>query len=726
MNQQRVPSYQYQVGGSLPTNAPTYVNREADNQLYQALRQGEFCYVLNSRQMGKSSLRVQTMQRLQTDDFACVAIDITNIGTADTSAEQWYAGIIDSIISSLGLYDNFDLNDWWEEQGLLSPVNKLSKFFESVLLTSISQNIVIFIDEIDSVLSLNFKVDDFFALIRECYNSRASQPEYERLTFALLGVANPGDLIQDKRRTPFNIGRAVELTGFGLNEAEPLAQGLAEKTTNPMEVMREILYWTGGQPFLTQKLCKLILNQQTIPENGVARWLEELVRSQIINNWEAQDEPEHLKTIRDRLLRGGGGQLAGRLLAIYKEIIEGGNHSSVRTADIQEQVYLRLSGLVVEQQGTLRVYNRIYESIFNLNWVNQELKDVRPDFYTQPFEAWLESNGKDKSHLLRGKYLSDALVWAQGKSLSNEDYRFISESQKFQFAQARKRTKQQNIIGGIFAAVFLLVVTLSPTGFVRVAERDRANAREVAANATELANKVQEELKKAQAELKKAQAELEEAREEQQTVKVATIAERKKATVATQRAEAATQRAEDARRQAAAATQRAQQQTQQAETARREAQKQTQQADAARQQAETAERQTVVARQEAQDQRKEANAQRQQAEAATQRAETAKRQAEAAPQRAETAELQAAKAIAKAQNEQVKADRQTKIMQAIRNRVEKELKELKELQKKTNLEPKQAEEDLEKIERQKKLERLQQLLNKNKEMNPSSQVDSGN
>ncbi|MEM1392395.1 MAG: AAA-like domain-containing protein, partial [Cyanobacteria bacterium P01_H01_bin.150] len=208
MNQQRVPSYQYQVGGSLPTNAPTYVNREADNQLYQALRQGEFCYVLNSRQMGKSSLRVQTMQRLQTDDFACVAIDITNIGTADTSAEQWYAGIIDSIISSLGLYNNFDLNDWWEEQGLLSPVNKLSKFFESVLLTSISQNIVIFIDEIDSVLSLNFKVDDFFALIRECYNSRASQPEYERLTFALLGVANPGDLIQDKRRTPFNIGTA--------------------------------------------------------------------------------------------------------------------------------------------------------------------------------------------------------------------------------------------------------------------------------------------------------------------------------------------------------------------------------------------------------------------------------------------------------------------------------------------------------------------------------------
>ncbi len=320
MSQANLPSYQYQVGGSLPTNAPTYVKRKADDELYQALRNGEFCYVLNSRQMGKSSLRVQTMERLQADNYACVGIDITNIGTADITSEQWYAGIIDSIINSLEIYDDFDLNDWWMQKGLLSPANKLSKFFESVLLQSISKNIVIFIDEIDSVLSLNFSVDDFFALIRECYNSRASKPEYQRLTFALLGVATPGDLIQDKRRTSFNIGRAIELTGFQLEEAEPLAQGLAEKTNQPMAVMDGILHWTGGQPFLTQKLCKLIVGDGVIPEEGIREWVGELVQSLVIENWEAQDEPQHLRTIRDRILRGGG-QLTGRLLGLYQQIL---------------------------------------------------------------------------------------------------------------------------------------------------------------------------------------------------------------------------------------------------------------------------------------------------------------------------------------------------------------------------------------------------------------------
>ena len=75
--------------------------------------------------------------------------------------------LIDTLVGSFNLYTTFDLDTWWADLGLLSPVQKLSKFIETVLLVSITERIVIFVDEIDSILSLQFNLDDFFAVIRD-------------------------------------------------------------------------------------------------------------------------------------------------------------------------------------------------------------------------------------------------------------------------------------------------------------------------------------------------------------------------------------------------------------------------------------------------------------------------------------------------------------------------------------------------------------------------------
>jgi len=364
MSTEQLTSF-YVTGGTLRRDAPSYVERRADLALYEELLAGNFCYALTSRQMGKSSLMVRTAARLREGGAAVAVLDLTAVGQ-NLSPEQWYDGLLTRLGQQLGLED--ELEDFWLDNERQGPLQRWTRALGEVVLARAPGRIVIFVDEIDAVRSLPFSTDEFFAAIREFYNRRTEQPELARLTFCLLGVATPSDLIRDARTTPFNVGRRIELTDFTEEEARPLAAGFGRAGQVGENLLRRVLYWTGGHPYLTQRLCLAVAEDAGVTSAaGVDRLCEELFLSN-----RARERDDNLLFVRERLLRGGTDRAA--LLDAYARLRRGRRVPDDETDPLVRA--LRLSGIARAERGLLRVRNRIYEHVFDLAWVIANMPDA--------------------------------------------------------------------------------------------------------------------------------------------------------------------------------------------------------------------------------------------------------------------------------------------------------------------------------------------------------------
>ncbi len=357
------PSMKLTVGGPVQVKYGTYLPRPADEQLLQAVQAGKFAYVLACRQIGKSSLMFETSRRLSGTGVRTVLIDLNGIGHY-VEAENWYFSLVDETVRKLKL--DVDVQAWWTARPHLSPpTQRFVQFLREVVLEKVSGPVVIFIDEIDVTLGLNF-TDDFFAAIRAVYNERAQDPAYQRLTFVLLGVATPDELIKDHTRTPFNIGQGVTLGDFTREECQPFCTELEAGYPERGRAYFDRVYdWTGGHPYLTQKLCDALLRAEAGGLEGdesVDRLVHELFLAA-----DARNEA-NIQFVQTRVT---GDQHALEMLKIYHRVLGDGGKPVNDDEQSPAINRLKLYGLVVAENGKLKVRNKLYARAFDLAWTEE-------------------------------------------------------------------------------------------------------------------------------------------------------------------------------------------------------------------------------------------------------------------------------------------------------------------------------------------------------------------
>ena len=353
--QQSESVFKFAVGGDVQASDGTYLFRSVDTQLLQSCLHGQFSYVLACRQIGKSSLKNAVAEELITRGWRVVRLDLNRIGQDVPKAEDWYFSLLDEMARRLGL--PLDVERWWEQFPHFTWAQRFLHFFDAVVLPNVTEPIVIFIDEIDMTLGLPY-TDDLFAAIRSIHNDRSQTPAYRRLTFILLGVATPDELVDAPKRTPFNIGYPIAMRDFRNEECAPIRDLLVEyDPKRGKSYFEQIFYWANGHPYLTQKLCQAVVSRP----KGEAVSVDQLVNELFFSEEELREV--NLAFVHDRVLSD---RHRARMLQIYRRLLRAKALSDDRNSPAINR--LKLYGLVVSDGGILRVRNRIYEEVFNEQW----------------------------------------------------------------------------------------------------------------------------------------------------------------------------------------------------------------------------------------------------------------------------------------------------------------------------------------------------------------------
>jgi WD40 repeat protein len=120
---------------------------------------------------------------------------------------------------------------------------------------------------------------------------------------------------------------------------------------------------------LTQRICLEIAG---IGIPCPSRDVDAIVRRLYIED-EVHGQDGHLLFIQQRVLDGGDDRRA-EVLTLYRKILRHGNVPDDETVPAVSR--LKLSGLTVADGGCLRVKNRIYQEIFNANWIDLHMPDA--------------------------------------------------------------------------------------------------------------------------------------------------------------------------------------------------------------------------------------------------------------------------------------------------------------------------------------------------------------
>jgi hypothetical protein len=430
-----------------------YVRRDADRDLCERLGRFEYCYVLAPRQMGKSSMALRAAEALRERGAKTVTIDLQPLAGHDSVLALW--GLIARKLKAGLGRQGVDIPLFAPGATDEAPGALWVDYMRDVVLPRVDGGLVIFFDEVDTLVSCRFNTDPFFGSLRALHGERPAG----QFAVCLLGVTRPADLVNDEKTTPFNVAHPIALHDFTRAESDAFLVRLRDVFSKPERIIDQAHAWTSGHPYMFQNVLKEASahdRKADDPSLGAAA-ATAFVTGIVERRFFGQEEDAVLGVVRRNFEGQGLAPETMDALNHYRVLLADKDVAVAQGAKREVQEKLRITGLVAfvseGKRTLLRVRNRIFRQRYDAAWVAGLLD--RP-IYEAMAARWLQE-GEDEDFLLRGSALDAAEVWVKGqeKAVSGWTAEFVNASRRIEGRGTKKETTLVRLLAAVALALVL-------------------------------------------------------------------------------------------------------------------------------------------------------------------------------------------------------------------------------------------------------------------------------
>jgi diguanylate cyclase (GGDEF)-like protein len=234
--------------GPVPLGSPFYIDRPPVEELAYEEMQKPGCAIRirAPQKMGKSSLLARIMDRAGVLGYRAVQIDFQEAEATIFSALdrflRWFSA---NVSRQLNLESRLD--EYWDEE--MGSKVSCKIYFQSYLLEQIDSPLVLALNEVNRIFEYPEIVRDFLPMLRFWYEQARVVQAWQKLRLVL---AHSTEIYVPLKleQSPFNVGIAIVLPQFSLEQVQDLAQRYRLDWTE--EQLAQLLAIVGGHPYLVR------------------------------------------------------------------------------------------------------------------------------------------------------------------------------------------------------------------------------------------------------------------------------------------------------------------------------------------------------------------------------------------------------------------------------------------------------------------------------------------